>query len=44
MRQELERILGEEFRYLALETRERLGMIQKEMGKNFKWAKVPIPN
>ena len=33
MRQEFERILGAELRYLALETRERLGMTQKEMGE-----------
>ncbi len=33
MREEYERILGEELRYLAIETRERLGLTQKEMGK-----------
>ena len=33
MRQELEKILGEELRYLAIETRERLGLTQKEMGE-----------
>ena len=33
MRQKLESILGEELRYLAIETRERLGLTQKEMGK-----------
>ena len=30
MRQELEKILGEEIRYLAIKTRERLGLTQKE--------------
>ena len=33
MRQEFERILGEELRYLAMETRDRLGLTQKEMGE-----------
>lgn len=33
MRQEYERILGEELRYLAIETRERLDLTQKEMGE-----------
>ena len=33
MRQEFEKILGEELRYLAIETRERLGLTQKEMGE-----------
>ena len=33
MRQEFERILGEELRYLAIETRDRLGLTQKEMGE-----------
>jgi len=33
MRQEFEKILGEELRYLAIETRERLGLSQKEMGE-----------
>lgn len=33
MRYELEKILGEELRYLAIETRERLHLTQKEMGK-----------
>lgn len=32
MREEYERILGEELRYLAIETRDRLGLTQKEMG------------
>lgn len=33
MRQEFEKILGEELRYLAIETRDRLGLTQKEMGE-----------
>ena len=33
MRQELNYILGEELRFLAIETRERLGITQKEMGE-----------
>lgn len=33
MRQEFEKILGEELRYLAIETRERLNLTQKEMGE-----------
>ncbi len=33
MRQELERILGEELRYLAIRTRERLGLTQHEMAE-----------
>ena len=33
MRQEFEKILGEELRYLAIETRERLGLTQKAMGE-----------
>lgn len=33
MRQELNYILGEELRLLAIETRERLGITQKEMGE-----------
>ena len=36
MRQELERILGEELRYLAIETRDRLGLTQKGMGEDLK--------
>lgn len=34
MRQEFEKILGEELRYLAIETRDRLGLTQKEMGEH----------
>ena len=33
MRQKFEKILGEELRYLAIETRERLDLTQKEMGE-----------
>lgn len=33
MRQEFEKILGEELRYLAIETRDRLDLTQKEMGE-----------
>ena len=33
MRQEFEKILGEEIRYLAIETRERLGITQRKMGE-----------
>ena len=32
MRHEFEKILGEELRYLAIATRDRLGITQKEMG------------
>ncbi|MBQ9131758.1 MAG: helix-turn-helix domain-containing protein [Clostridia bacterium] len=32
MRQEYEKILGEELRYLAIKTRERLHLTQREMG------------
>jgi len=32
MRQKFEKILGEELRYLAIKTRERLNLTQKEMG------------
>ena len=33
MRQEFEKILGQKLRYLSIETRERLGLTQKEMGE-----------
>ena len=33
MRQEFEKILGEALRYLAIETRDHLGLTQKEMGE-----------
>ena len=32
MRQEFEKILGEELRYVAIKTRENLHLTQKEMG------------
>ena len=33
MRDELKEIFGNELRYLAIETRERLGITQREMGE-----------
>lgn len=33
MRQQFEKILGEEIRYLAIETRDCLGITQRKMGK-----------
>lgn len=33
MRQQFEKILGEEIRYLAIETRDRLGITQRKMGE-----------
>ncbi len=33
MRQEFEKILGEEIRYLAIETRDYLGITQRKMGE-----------
>ncbi len=33
IRQELEKILGEEIRVLAIQTRERIGVTQREMGE-----------
>lgn len=33
MRHKIENVLGEEFRYLAIETRERLKLTQEEMGE-----------
>ena len=33
MRHEFEKILGEEIRYLAIETRNRLGITQRKMGE-----------
>ena len=33
MRQEFERILGEEIRYLAIETRDNFDLTQREMGE-----------
>ena len=38
MRRELENILGEELRFLAIETRDRLGLTQKEMGKRLQMS------
>ena len=40
LRQEFERILGEELRYLAIETRERLGLTQKEMGEDLQMGET----
>ena len=40
MRQEFERILGEELRYLAIETRDRLGLTQKEMGEELQMGET----
>ena len=33
MREEISKIFGNELRYLAIETRERLGITQREMGE-----------
>ena len=40
MRQELERILGEELRYLATLTRDRLGLTQKELGEELQMGET----
>lgn len=40
MRQEFEKILGEELRYLAIETRDRLGLTQKEMGEELQMGET----
>lgn len=40
MRQDFEKILGEELRYLAIETRERLGLTQKEMGQELQMGET----
>ena len=40
MRQEFEKILGEELRYLAIETRDRLELIQKEMGEELQMGET----
>ena len=40
MRQEFEKILGEELRYLAIKTRERLGLTQKEMGEELQMGEA----
>ena len=42
MRREFERILGEELRYLAIETRERLVLPQKEMGEDFQMGEITL--
>jgi len=38
IRHELESILGEEFRFLAIKTRERLGITQREMGERLQMS------
>lgn len=38
MRYKLEKILGEELRYLALETRDRLNITQKDMGNRLQMS------
>ena len=38
MRQEFEKILGEELRFLAIQTRQRLGLTQKEMGEQLQMS------
>lgn len=38
MRHKLETILGEELRFLAIETRDRLGITQKEMGRRLQMS------
>ena len=38
MRKEYETILGEELRYLAIETRNRLGLTQKKMGERLQMS------
>lgn len=40
MRQDFERILGEELRYLAIETRERLELTQREMGEELQMGET----
>lgn len=40
MRQDFEKILGEELRYLAIETRERLELTQKEMGEELQMGET----
>ena len=40
MRQDFERILGEELRYLAIETRERLKLTQREMGEELQMGET----
>lgn len=38
MRYEMNKILGEELRFLAIETRDRLNLTQKEMGKRLQMS------
>ncbi len=38
MRQEFGKILGEELRYLAIETRDNLNLTQKEMGERLQMS------
>lgn len=40
MRQEFERILGEELRYLAILTRDHLELTQKEMGEELQMGET----
>ena len=40
MRHEFEKILGEELRYLAIETRERLVLTQREMGEELQMGET----
>ena len=40
MRQEFEKILGEELRYLAIKTRDRLELTQKEMGEELQMGET----
>lgn len=40
MRRKFERVLGEELRYLATLTRERLGLTQKEMGEELQMGET----
>lgn len=38
MRQKYEKILGEELRYVAIQTRERLGLTQREMSERLQMS------
>jgi hypothetical protein len=44
MREEFELILGEEIRYLAIETRERLTLTQKDMGELLQMSESSYAN
>lgn len=44
MRRELETILGGELRFLAIETRERLSLTQREMGKRLQMSESSYSN